>query len=175
MACKVLIVDDDLDFVQLLSARLRANNYEVESAGDAISAVLKAQKQRPRLIILDLRLPAGGGFRVYETLRASVGTSRIAVLFVTGFDRVDSDQEMKVRDSLQALDQPFLIKPFNAEELLEKVSQALKRFQVPPDSKESDLVKEIIGRVTPAPAPAPKKKNFFEAIIGWVSDIVGHW
>lgn len=170
MACKVLIVDDDADFVKLLSARLMTNNYEVETAGDAISAMAKARTQKPRLIILDLRFPAGGGFRVYETLRASVVTSRIAVLFVTGFDQVDSGQEKKVRDSLQALNQPFLIKPFTTEKLLEMVKQAVEKFPAPPDPMERALVKEIIAEVSPAPPLAPKKKGLVEEIIGWVSD-----
>ncbi|MEI6150378.1 MAG: response regulator [bacterium] len=170
MARKILIVDDDVDFTQLLSARLRANNYDVVTAGDAYDAVAKAQQQRPSLIILDIRLPAGGGFRVYETLKASVLTSRIAVLFVTGFDQVVSGQEKKVRDALQTLNQPFLIKPFAAEELLEKVKQALEQLPSSPDPKERALVKEIINSVSPAPPPAPMKKGLVKEIIDRVSD-----
>lgn len=148
MSHRILIVDDDVDFVHLMSARLIANNFDVLTAFDAMAAVSIAQVKRPNLIILDIRLPGGGGFKVYENLRASLRTSRIPVLFVTGFDRVGPDQEKKVRDSLQALNYPFLIKPFSAEELMKKVNQALKQPPGIPDANEPALVKEIIDWIS---------------------------
>ena len=60
---KILIVDDDHDLVLGLSARLKANGYNVVCAGDAISAITVARKEAPDLIILDLGLPAGDGAR----------------------------------------------------------------------------------------------------------------
>ena len=148
MSLRIMIVDDDIDFVHLMSARLMANNYDVLAAFDGMSAVSIAQEKRPHLIILDIKLPGGGGFKVYEHLRTSLRTSRIPVLFVTGFDQVGADQEKKVRDSLQALNYPFLIKPFAAEELLEKIKQALQHPPAIPDANEKALVKEIIAWVS---------------------------
>ncbi|MEI8138373.1 MAG: response regulator [bacterium] len=147
MSQRILIVDDDVDFVYLLSTRLMANNYEVSTAYDAMTAVSIAQEKRPHLIILDIRLPGGGGFKVYENLRTSLRTSRIPVLFITGFDEVGPEQERKVKDSLQALNYPFLIKPFVVDTLLEKIKQALKQPPAIPDENEKALVKEIIAWV----------------------------
>jgi DNA-binding response OmpR family regulator len=142
MAQKILIVDDDVDFAKLLGARLMANGYDVVSAYDALRAPILAQQERPHLVILDIRLPGGSGFRVYEILKLSILTSHIPILFVTGFDRVD---EQKVRSSLQVLSNPFLVKPFTTEELLEKVKISLEdRSGLTEGAKRLPLVKKLI-------------------------------
>ena len=58
---KILIADDELNVVKLLSARLRANDYEVIAAYDGAQAIQKAHKEKPDLIIMDIRMPAGSG------------------------------------------------------------------------------------------------------------------
>lgn len=58
MTTRILIVDDDQDIRKLLGHRLKADGFEPIFAGDAISAVNQARKERPDLIPLDLMLPA---------------------------------------------------------------------------------------------------------------------
>ncbi|MBN3041262.1 MAG: response regulator, partial [Candidatus Omnitrophica bacterium] len=60
MRRKILIADDEPNIVRLLASRLKANNFEVIVASDAMQAVMKAHQERPDLIILDIRMPAGG-------------------------------------------------------------------------------------------------------------------
>jgi two-component system, OmpR family, KDP operon response regulator KdpE len=62
----IMVVDDNVDFRKALSVRLRANGYEVVTAGDALSATAAIVKKEPSLVILDLGLPCGGGFVVME-------------------------------------------------------------------------------------------------------------
>jgi two-component system response regulator MtrA len=59
---KILIVDDDHDIRKLLGHRLKSRGYEPVFAGDAISAVNQARKERPDQILLDLPMPAGDGY-----------------------------------------------------------------------------------------------------------------
>ena len=59
---KILVVDDDEDVVKALKIRLRSNGYDVFSASDPIQGVSMVRKENPDLIILDIRMPAGGGF-----------------------------------------------------------------------------------------------------------------
>ena len=61
---KILVVDDNPTIRKGLSVRLRANDYEVFFAEDAISATAALVTERPDLVILDLGLPAGDGFVV---------------------------------------------------------------------------------------------------------------
>lgn len=79
----ILIVDDDQDFVQLLSARLQANNYHLLFAADAISAVNRAVEGHPDLILLDINLPAGDGFVIMQRLKSIVSLALTPVIVLS--------------------------------------------------------------------------------------------
>ncbi|MBN2562454.1 MAG: response regulator [Phycisphaerae bacterium] len=143
---RILIVDDDVDFVYLLSARLQANDYDVEVAFDAIRAISQAQQFRPHMIILDIRLPGGNGFRLYRAFRGSHHTALTPIIFVTGFDQADNAQQSHTRETFEQLGTPFLIKPFEAEDLIEKVRSVLGGRGAPQErAREMRAVQEAIG------------------------------
>jgi len=60
MPKKILIVDDDKDIVKLIASRLKANGYDVAAAGDGVQAMTAVNTENPDLVILDIRMPAGG-------------------------------------------------------------------------------------------------------------------
>jgi DNA-binding response OmpR family regulator len=121
MPKKILIVDDELNVIRVIAARLKANNYDVVTASDGLYAVQKAHEEKPDLIILDVRMPAGGGRGVFENLRMTSDTMMIPVIFITAY--ADDDLRRYLLE-MGAVD--FVTKPFNADELLEKVKKALK-------------------------------------------------
>ena len=88
---KILIVEDDPLARQILNARLKPT-YEVIVAADAMSAFTEARKQKPDLIILDLGLPAGGGFSVLQRLKSIPALSLIPVLVVSGLDQATHEK-----------------------------------------------------------------------------------
>lgn len=79
----VLIADDDQVTVQMVSSLLKASGHEVRAAYDSIQAVMLAMRQPPDAIILDIAMPAGGGWSVLQRLRASSKTSGIPVVVLT--------------------------------------------------------------------------------------------
>ncbi|MCJ7730511.1 MAG: response regulator [Sedimentisphaerales bacterium] len=81
---KILVVDDEVDFVRILSAHLKSRGYSVVGASDAVGAIAAAQKERPDLIILDVAMPGGDGLTVLKRLGASDHTSLIPVIVLTG-------------------------------------------------------------------------------------------
>lgn len=113
MSKKILIVDDEYSLVKTMAMRLAASGYDVEVANDALFAVKQAHEYRPDLILLDIRLPAGSGFMVYEILQLSSETLTIPVVFMTAFG--DPEMEAKVLN-MGARD--YIEKPFDIEELL---------------------------------------------------------
>lgn len=117
---KILIADDDPDLVELLTTRLRANRYEVITAGSGVLAVTEAVKEKPDLVILDLKMPSGGGVSVYEQLKKYIKTLFIPVIFITAFP---SEEARKRVMEMGAED--FISKPFDPNELLSKVRKAL--------------------------------------------------
>src|SRR5881392_2988003 len=109
---KIMIVDDDPELRMALKLRLRANHYETVTASDSYSAISLAQKERPNLIILDLGLPAGGGYLVLKRLQESDTLSNIPVIVLTARDPVGNESR-----SLEAGAAAFFQKPADNNEL----------------------------------------------------------
>jgi DNA-binding response OmpR family regulator len=121
MPKKILIVDDEINVIKVIAARLKASNYDIVTASDGLYAVQKAHQEKPDLIILDVRMPVGGGKGVFENLRMTSDTMMIPIIFITAY----ADDELR-RTLLEMGAVDVVTKPFNADELLEKVKKALK-------------------------------------------------
>jgi len=77
---KILIVDDDKDFVRGLAVRLKSAGFDIVTAPDAIAAISAARKESPDLILLDYALPGGNGLTVLERFKSLMVISPIIVL-----------------------------------------------------------------------------------------------
>ncbi len=86
MAKRILIVDDEADFVQLVLYRLQRAGYEVEYATRGLEALNKARLASPDLIVLDLLLPDLDGLSICEILRRQPATRLTPVIMVTAAD-----------------------------------------------------------------------------------------
>ncbi|MFH1150902.1 MAG: response regulator [Actinomycetota bacterium] len=117
----ILVADDDKDLVLALSIRLKAAGYKVIGAHDGEEAFNYAAENKPDLIILDVRMPSGGGFSSIDRMKHSLTTRNIPVIFLTAFD----DEEM--RDEARKLGAAgFFRKPFNDMEFMEAIDRVLK-------------------------------------------------
>ncbi len=113
---KILVVDDEPEMVRALMIRLQTDGYNVITAFDALQGFSMALKEKPHLIILDVRMPAGGGVSVAEKLKRSNLTHTIPVIILTG--TLGREVEARAKE----LDIRFCIKkPYDAEELLNAV------------------------------------------------------
>lgn len=117
---KILVVDDDPDLVRAMRLRLRANDYEIATAGDGYSAIATAQKERPDLIVLDLGLPVGDGFVVLDRLQKSDSLSDVPVIVLSA-----RDPETNEMRALQAGAAAFFQKPADNDELLNVIRISL--------------------------------------------------
>ncbi|GAA5072947.1 two-component system OmpR family response regulator [Thermocatellispora tengchongensis] len=116
---RLLVVDDEPNIRELLSASLRFSGFEVVAAADGREAVQLAERVRPDLVVLDVMLPDLDGFAVAERLRA-VGR-RVPVVFLTARDGTDD----KVAGL--ALGDDYVTKPFSLEEVLARIRAVLRR------------------------------------------------
>ncbi len=124
---KILVVDDDPDMLRLLSARLKANEYDVAFATDGVSCMAELRKQDPDLLILDLGLPAGDGFKTLERVRDLPQYSGLPVVVLTAKDASEVRQK-----SMDAGADAFCQKGASQEELLSEVWRLLDRGEAPP-------------------------------------------
>jgi len=109
---RVLIVDDDAEFLVVAELSLSALGFQVERAAGGLRGVFLATQDVPDAIICDLRMPGIDGFVVAEALRADPATEHTAILACTG--RRDLEARALVRSS--AFD-AVLIKPVDWEEV----------------------------------------------------------
>jgi two-component system response regulator MprA len=120
---KVLIVDDEENIIEFIKLGLRYEGYQVESAPDGEQGVTLAQRINPDLVILDIMMPPGiDGLEVCRRLRNNPTTSDIPILMLTAKD--------EVRDRIAGLRtgaDDYLTKPFNFDELLERMRAILRR------------------------------------------------
>jgi DNA-binding response OmpR family regulator len=117
---KILIVEDDRKIALALSTRLQAAGQDVLLAYDTLTGMESAVKNRPDLILLDIYFPDGIGFVVAEKIRNLV-PKFIPIIFIT------ASQKPGLREQAKALGAAgFLEKPFEADELMTTIQNALK-------------------------------------------------
>jgi len=118
---KILIVDDDLELLSLISYALRQAGYITVEANDGVAALEMFEKESPALVILDVNLPRLSGLEVCRKIR-NVGDGETPVMMLT----VRGAEE----DQVQALDlgaDDYLTKPFSPRTLLARVRALLRR------------------------------------------------
>jgi len=88
MPKKVLVIDNDPDFVEAVVSVLEAEGYETLSATDAAAGISKAKQDMPDLILLDIMMQhVSQGLDVALTLRDDPATAKISVVFITGIHK----------------------------------------------------------------------------------------
>jgi len=120
MAKTILIVDDDKDWVRMLTMRLEHAGYQVGVAFDAIQAIAQTIDLKPDLVLLDIIMPAGSGIGVLENLRVNVKTFNMPVIALTG----RSDKQTKEAAEKLGIS-GYFVKPVDMDELLEKLKEVL--------------------------------------------------
>jgi len=113
---RILVVDDEPEFVELVQMRLEANNYEVIAAHDGEEALTKAEGEAPDLILLDVMMPGIDGFQVLRKLRRNPAMRDIPVVMLTA--KGESKSIFKAQDMFVT---DYLIKPIDSQELLSTV------------------------------------------------------
>src|SRR3954470_19782601 len=82
---KVLIIDDDIDQLQILSAALE-RKYEVLTASDGLDGYVIACRERPALVVLDVMMPLVDGWTVLRKMRANPLTKDTRIVIATALD-----------------------------------------------------------------------------------------
>lgn len=119
MSCKILIVEDDAHIAKYIQTCLTVGNYESEICGDGLSAVERIGRENYDLMLLDIMLPGLNGFEVMEHALKY----EIPVIYLTAV----CDVADKVR-GLKSGAEDYIVKPFEALELLARVELVLKRY-----------------------------------------------
>jgi len=120
---KILLVDDDVDLVKVMSGALESKAYKVLVAYNGQEGLEKARKEKPDLVVLDILMPVADGFTFADQFSKDPALAKIPVLALTSFS--------------ESLGQPFpfevseyIVKPIKPKDLVAKVEEFLKRAGV---------------------------------------------
>jgi DNA-binding response OmpR family regulator len=121
MGKKVLLIDDDVDFLKLTSLIFKESGAQPITARDGLEGMGKLFTQRPDLIILDVMMPGIDGFQVCERIRQYSNTPLIMLTAL--------DQDDQMLRGLEAGADDFLSKPINREILLARAKAVIRRSE----------------------------------------------
>jgi excisionase family DNA binding protein len=119
---KVLLVDDDAELVELMTKVLEEDGrFEVRIAGNGFDAGMMVKEYRPDLIVLDVMLPDINGKEVCHRVRADSTLEDVRILCISGMIEEDKVQELRLSGA-----DDFLHKPFDIEELIDRMCSLLE-------------------------------------------------
>ncbi len=134
MAKKILIIDDDKDFVASLERVLRVNGYDVATAFSGAEGLRALLAERPDLVVLDVMMETDtAGFEAADAIRSRRESSRyrglrdVPIVILTAIDQVTNSRfSMDQGESFLPGTNVFLTKPVDLDELLATIAGALK-------------------------------------------------
>src|SRR5688572_14341745 len=132
MSAKILVIDDETDFIELIQYHLQKAGFEVLAAETGAHGLALVRRHVPDLILLDMGLPDVDGLSICEILRRDAATVRIPIVLVTAMSG-----EIPRAHALGSGADHFLPKPFTRETLCDCVQKALR-------VRDAELVTESI-------------------------------
>lgn len=122
---KVLVVDDEIHIVHVVTIKLRNNGFEVVNASDGSEAYDLACSEKPDIIVTDYQMPVMSGMELIEKLRENEDTKDIPVIMLTARSFAVEDEQMQRLNISQCLS-----KPFSPKELLRDIEDVLYQSKV---------------------------------------------
>ena len=119
----VLVVEDEIDILRLVTHNLESADFDVLTAQDGYEALSLAKKNLPQLVILDIMLPGLDGFEVCKELKRSPATQNIPILMLTA-----KGEEVDRIVGMELGADDYVVKPFSPRELILRVRAILRRL-----------------------------------------------
>ena len=139
MGIKILLVDDEKDFTEVLSERMETRGFKVEIADSGIVAIEKVKEQSYDAIILDLAMPQMNGIDVLKILLKE--NPNLQIIFLTGHATLEKGIEAV---KLGAVD--FMEKPVDIDTLIEKVNEAKTKRDLLSEKESEKNINDILKK-----------------------------
>ncbi|BBD07375.1 response regulator [Desulfovibrio ferrophilus] len=139
MTKKVLLVDDEKDFLDTLSERLKTRGLDVSSSAEPAEALEIAMNDGYDVIVVDLKMPGMNGIEFLRTIKDA--RPEMQVILLTGHATVDKGIEAVKLGALDVLE-----KPANFETLMDRIEKASAKKLVLLEKKDQDKIQDIITK-----------------------------
>lgn len=120
-AKKVMIVDDDKDFLEEMQEALFANGYEAIAINDSTTVSNVAYREKPDIILLDLKMDKLNGFQIARRLKGLAATAHIPIIAMTGVFNSENNYSFMGTCGIKIC----LEKPLNPIDVIAKIEEVL--------------------------------------------------
>jgi CheY-like chemotaxis protein len=127
---KILLVDDDADFVESTKTILESKPYEVLVAVNGDECLRKAREESPDLILLDIIMPVEDGFMAAEKLKKDPQLAKIPVLMLTSYATRGAETSIPRSRGYELEAEDYIDKPVSPKDLLATVAKHLKKVGI---------------------------------------------
>ena len=124
---KILLVDDDKDFIESTKMVLESKPYEVIVAYEGEEGLRKAREEKPDLILLDIIMPVKDGFTAAEQLKKDPELSKIPTLMLTSYAARRGGTSIPVSRGFTLDVEDYIDKPISPKDLLAEVEKFLNK------------------------------------------------
>ncbi len=122
---KILLIDDDTDFVEATKTILESYRYNVIVAYDGEAGLRKAREENPNLVLLDIIMPVKNGFTAAEQFKKDPQLRNIPIIMLTSFSSKGAGSGIPFSGGLTLETEDYVEKPVSPELLINKVQQYL--------------------------------------------------
>jgi two-component system alkaline phosphatase synthesis response regulator PhoP len=126
MAKKILLVDDDLDFLEATKRMVESSGFGTDTAVNAEEGLEKAKKGKPDLIVLDVMMPGMDGWEACEVLKNTAETRDIPIIMLTAVASNVKETTYSHQSGKQTEADDYIPKPVEIEDLLKRIKRLLK-------------------------------------------------
>jgi len=123
---KIVIAEDEPDIRDLITFTLRFAGFEVVAGSNGEEGVELAQREKPDLIIMDVRMPRMTGYEACRRIKSDPELQHIPFIFLSA-----KGQETEIQDGIEAGAEEYLLKPFAPDQLTERVRSVLSKHKRP--------------------------------------------
>ncbi|PIU40873.1 MAG: two-component system response regulator [Candidatus Omnitrophica bacterium CG07_land_8_20_14_0_80_42_15] len=131
MGKKILVVDDEPDFVEMIKLRLESSGYDVITASDGKGALEKIKDEKPDAVLLDIMMPGLNGLQVLKKIRKR--DKNLPVFIVTAFS---NEERFNLAEKLDA--SGFIVKTNDLKEELANIFSASRMADKYKGAKKRD-------------------------------------
>ncbi len=114
---KIVLAEDERDIRELLVFLLEMEGHQVVAVPDGRQAVQAVQKEKPDLVILDVRMPFMDGYEACRIIKENPETAHIPVIFLSA-----RGQESEIQTGMQLGAEKYIVKPFSPDDFLQEIA-----------------------------------------------------
>lgn len=161
---KILVVDDEVDFLDTITVRLQIRGFDVRKAIDGVTAIQLAEEELFDIALLDLKMPGLDGFDVLKILKEK--HEYLEVIILTAHGSINSAFETSKYGAFR-----FLTKPYDFDALIEFIKQAYESRLERKFADDKEIYKKIKERSAKIPVDAESALEILDKLRELDNDI----